>query len=72
MKRFRTIYVDEARKQGLPGINRWDEDCSFLYDFSTDPPVLIASDRMEPEDATFYRDLGWIAPLLNSLVEEKK
>lgn len=66
--RFRVVMVKDARAQGLPGVSLWDFDyANFLYDFSTSPPTLIASDRMEPEDVTFHRDLAWAPKLLNEL-----
>ncbi len=63
---YKMFTYSEAKEAELPGLGRWCEDWGcFIYDMSTDPPTLIASDRMEPEDANFYRDLAWIVPLLN-------
>lgn len=72
-ERFRVIRVGEAKKQGLPGFMPWqDEWAHALYDFSTQPPVLIAVDNMQPEDANFLRDMEWVPELLNELTRPVK
>jgi hypothetical protein len=66
-ERFRVIYIDDAKVQGLPGLGHWDDAGAALYDFATDPPTLVATDAMQPEDANFTRDLAWVPELLNEL-----
>ena len=67
--RFRVVTVKEARAQDLPGVGIWDNDFdNLLYDFGVvGPPILVASDRMDPEDVTFKRGLAWAPKLLNLL-----
>ena len=70
--RFKLVSGYEALVNNLPGTGRWTNDMeTLLYDFKTNPPILIASDSMEPEDVSFYRDLAWVPKLLNQLEEEK-
>jgi hypothetical protein len=69
--RFRVLSIADAKAQGLPGIAWRDTDYGcVLYDFGTQPPICVASDRMEPEDANFWRDMGWIPELLNELTSQ--
>jgi hypothetical protein len=72
-QRFRVYSIEEADKLGFYTRNRWDEDYEMLlFDFKDEAhPILIASDRMEPEDVNFYRDLAWIPKLLTDVAEGK-
>jgi hypothetical protein len=66
--RFRLVSADGARAQALPGVGKWTNDYSLcLYDFSVEPPSLVATDEMQPEDANFFRDLAYVPRLLNEL-----
>jgi len=70
--RFRLVRGEDAKRHNLPGAGHWLDDYEYcLYDYKTDPPVLLFSDEMAPEDANFLRDLAWVPKLLNQLEEEK-
>jgi hypothetical protein len=69
--RFVVKSVNDARKEGLPlpfPCEPW-EFFSILYDTSTTPWTIIATDDMQPEDVCFSRDLAWVPALLNKLAE---
>ena len=71
MARFILVMGEEAKRRNLPGVGRWTEDYeTFLYDTKSEPWTLLATDRMEPEDVSFYRDLAWVPALLNQINEE--
>jgi len=72
--RFVLVSNKEAVENGWNDEEYWgDDDCkSFLYDTSTTPPTLVASDGGEPEDNSFSRNWDWVVPLLNQLASEKK
>ena len=37
---------------------------SYIVSYWPNGEIQVESDHMEPEDATFYRDLKWIKPAL--------
>src|SRR4051812_23331394 len=67
IRRFRVMSFKDAKTQGLRGLGLWNDCGRALYDFGVDPPALIATDDMQPEDVNFYRDLEWVPELLNQL-----
>lgn len=69
MARFETVFYQDAISRGLPVPDYYEKDpfVSILYDFKENPPIIIADDRMEPEDANFFRDMSWIPVLLNKV-----
>lgn len=52
----------------------WRAECAgYLKIEHLDDTVEYFSDAMEPEDARFYRDLGWIPQvILNAFAEGRK
>ena len=53
--------------------NQYDVDCDDFSNFMIvkhgDETINVVNDYMEPEDATFIRDLKWIAELLGEVYE---
>jgi hypothetical protein len=78
MDRFVVLSVEDALTKGWIDADeyRWfDGYEGILFDTSTDKPTVISTDRSEPEDASFYRNLAWVPVLLNELnnqIEELK
>lgn len=68
MKKYEVMNVEEATKIGVAdAVLFGDLYTNLLID--TDTLEIIASDAMEPEDVTFYRDLAWVPKLLNELYD---
>ena len=52
---------DDVRKGwGLPNNGSGREYAKYVVIYHNDVVIGVYSDAMEPEDATFYRDLCWI------------
>lgn len=46
------------------------DDCSnFMIVKHCDETICVVNDYMEPEDATFTRDLKWVAEMLEEVYE---
>lgn len=73
MKRFIIVSAKEAQENNYPEADElYDRYCSLLYETDTEKPIrLIASDSMEPEDATFGRSLSWVVKELNKVSNER-
>lgn len=79
MKRFVTVTVDNAIRNGYPGappieeLDHWDGyGHSYLYETDgTRPTRLVGRDGGEPEDNLFIRDWSWVETELNRLAEGK-
>jgi len=75
MKRFRVerVYYDDLPKEiekiGLSNNGRGKEWSSYILIWCEDELIEWYSDAMEPEDASFWRDLDWIAPALKRAYE---
>lgn len=52
-------YFDELSESEKEWVGH-DDGARYLVITHNDQVLSIHSDRMEPEDAVFYRDLGWI------------
>lgn len=72
--RFRTVFLEDAQKANLPGADEFHKNAFgwLLYDYSTDPPILVGDDIMEPEDALLVRNLKWVVTLLNEINNERR
>ena len=66
MARFETMMSDDDR---LDEDERGDGDFQVLVDTQTGE-ILHRDTPDCPEDAFLFRDLSWIAPLLNQLWED--
>ena len=67
MVRVETCYYDdltEDRKQEVSNNGFGCEYATYIKVIHDGQVVGIFSDAMEPEDATFGRDLGWISGML--------
>ena len=62
---YRTVWFDEAKRQGWPGTEHEDDyhndGTSLLYRFEDDvPAAVIGTDGGEPEDQSLVRDWRWV------------
>lgn len=66
--------LTEAQQAEFEAEDPYKEYPMFLFQVNEkgEPVRLIASDRIEPEDATFSRDLNWIMDELNKAYEDGK
>lgn len=73
MARFRVIRLREAQEKGFYKMGKWEDEWELgLWDFKDESnPILIATDEMQPEDVSFYRDLAWVPEIMNKLAEGK-
>jgi hypothetical protein len=55
--------LPETYKQMVYQHRKDDYNCYLLIYRNNEPPQ-VETDGMEPEDATFFRDLSWIQPSL--------
>ncbi len=51
---------DDIKKQPLSNNGSGKEDAQYLVVFKNSKIIRVESDAMEPEDASFSRDLHWI------------
>ena len=48
---------------------KYDDRSNYMIVEHDSTPIMVVSDYMEPEDATFFRDLKWVAELLIEVYE---
>lgn len=65
----RLFYGDltEKEKEDQPNNGYGKENASYLKVTHDGEVIALESDAMEPEDARFTRDLGWIKKLLEKV-----
>ena len=56
--------LTDVQKEDMPNNGAGKECATYIKISDGHFLVALLSDAMEPEDATFDRDLSWIAPLL--------
>lgn len=71
MERFRIFWAETAFENNYPDSDEYEgSHCYLLYETDGTKPIrLVASDQMEPEDATLGRDLSWVQDELNKLAD---
>jgi len=69
MNKYISVWSDTAYEMNYPYSDEYEGcHCSLLYETDGEKPIrLIATDQMEPEDASFGRDLKWVVEELNKL-----
>lgn len=70
------ITIETVNAQDLPlelqeecGVEDWDYE-NYLIVKRGEVTIFIQSDYMEPEDASFNRDLSWVPVLLQKMYDE--
>ena len=58
------FFQDEAPDNGVGA-----EDANYLMVMEGDEVLQVYSDAMEPEDATFNRDLRWVSDAIQAAYE---
>ena len=56
--------LSDTEKECVPNNGHGKEYSNYLKIIHNNEIISIESDAMEPEDATFGRDLNWIADML--------
>ncbi len=64
---FEDLTDDQA--SNVPNNGCGKEYANYIKVFHNGVLIALESDAMEPEDVRFYRDLGWIGPLLKTCYE---
>ncbi|OEU68427.1 MAG: hypothetical protein BBJ57_02360 [Desulfobacterales bacterium PC51MH44] len=58
--------LSDIEKEGASNNGFGKEYVSYIKVTHDDDVLYLESDGMEPEDATFYRDLSWIPGMLKA------
>lgn len=61
--------LSDAEKLGVSNNGSGKEDAFYIRVTYKGKTIRLESDAMEPEDATFGRDLGWIKEALEEAYE---
>ena len=61
--------LSETEKEDVPNNGSGKEYASYIKVIHNGETILLDSDAMEPEDATFGRDLSWIPKMLRTCYE---
>ena len=62
------VYAQELPDEMKSAFDVEADDCStFMIVTHNEECIIVVTDYMEPEDATFRRDLSWIPKLLNDV-----
>jgi hypothetical protein len=56
--------LTDEEQESQPNNGCGKEEANYIKVFYNDKVYFIESDAMEPEDASFCRDLGWVAQAL--------
>jgi len=59
--------LSEKEQENQPNNGSGKEYASYLRVEFPVGDVTYYSDAMEPEDARFYRDIGWVRPVINEI-----
>lgn len=52
--------TEEQQRSGLPDNGHGKESAAYLIVTHNEKEIFVVSDAMEPEDASFDRDLAWV------------
>ena len=67
IRRYKDFTTEEKREWIMPTTNgAGHEDCSYIVEINKGEIIAVNSDAMEPEDASFTRDLRWIVESLKN------